>query len=294
MKCLLCSKKSVYLNPCLCKDHFITYFEDKVADTIKRFKLIKKNERVIAATSGGKDSLTVLYLLHKFGYNPIALIIDEGIEGYRDNTVEDLRAFCEKLSIEVRYVSFKDEFRFTLDSVLKNKEENPCTVCGILRRYLLNTHSRGFDVIATGHNLDDESQAVLMNLLRNNIPLLARLGPVSGMKSENKFTKRIKPLYFCTEKEVMAYSILKNIQHDFNECPYVTDSYRLKIREFLNDFEKDNKGTKHALIKSYLGIEKRLKIEFMDTGAGSCSICSEPSAREVCNACQLIERLKGK
>jgi uncharacterized protein (TIGR00269 family) len=234
--------------------------------------------------------MSLLNALHALGYNVTAIAIDEGILGYRDSTLLTLKSFCKKMKIPLKIYSFRSLTGKSLDVLLKDKKYNPCTLCGIFRRCLLNIGSRGFDVIATGHNLDDEAQAVLMNLLRNNMPLLARGGPVSGVAHSKKFTKRVKPLYMITEKESLAYAYLNGLVTKFKECPYVSASYRLKIRDLVNTIEAKTPKTKEKIVLWYLKYKKILplteeKIDF-------CSICKEPSANVVCNACLLLEEIR--
>jgi tRNA(Ile)-lysidine synthase TilS/MesJ len=249
MKCLKCSQKAVFNDPSYCKKHFIDYFEAKVKKIIKDYKLLNKYDKVCVAASGGKDSTTVLYLLKKLGYNVEALAIDEGIKGYRDKTLEDLKKFCKKNKIKLRIYSFKQNYKKTLDQMLK-KERYPCTICGTKRRILLNKYSKNYDVLATGHNADDEAQSILMNLLKAQTSLIPRLSPKS--KKQEGYTPRIKPLYFLTEKKIMAYTILKNLGVHFTQCPHRHDSFRLSVRDALNEYEEKNKGTKKAIIKNYL------------------------------------------
>jgi uncharacterized protein (TIGR00269 family) len=130
--------------------------------------------------------------------------------------------------------SFKEELVFTLDEQMSDPEgvHHPCSLCGKNRRRLLNEAAKGFDVLATGHNADDECQAVLMNVVKGNTAVFSRIGPIT--KSGHGYVKRIKPLYFCTEKEVMAYALLKGFSHGFNECPYSHESYRGLFRDELN------------------------------------------------------------
>ncbi len=262
MKCVKCGKKAVFKDPTLCKDHFMTYFEKKVYDTIDEYNLIDKDNKVVVAVSGGKDSLTTLYLLSK-KYAVSGLCINEGIAGYRDKTIIDTKAFCKKYNIPLKIVSFEEEYGGTLDQelhVLKKmgKPLLPCSICGVKRRALMDKHSKEFNIIATGHNADDESQAVMMNLLRSNLELMPRLGPRSGQEPRD-FTKKVKPLYFCTEKEVMTYSILKGIQTTFTECPNIDNSFRPKIRNALNKLDpqvKINILKKSLEVKSKI-LEKR-------------------------------------
>lgn len=288
MKCKICNNESIYKN--YCKIHFCEYFEKKVRSTILKFKLIKKKDKVLVAVSGGKDSLTTLFLLKKFGFNVKALCIDEGILGYRDNTINTLKEFCKTHSISLKIISFKENFNNSLDEILIKKKFRPCSVCGIFRRYLLNQNSRGFDALATGHNLDDEVQAVVMNLIKNNITTLNRQGPISGILNSTKFTKRIKPLYLCLEKEVMIYSYLNNLTTKFNECPNVSKAFRLRVRDSLNQFEMNFPNTKLKIITWFINYKKNIK-----RGVNSpkkCKVCGENSTNEVCNTCNYVRKIK--
>lgn len=295
MKCKKCKEKAVFQNPDLCKKHFIEYFEEKFYSTISKFSLIKKSDKIAVACSGGKDSTATLYLLAKKYKDVTALAIDEGIKDYRDKTLVDLNKFCKKNKIKLKVISFKKEFKKSLDQLVpkgKKKGYLPCTICGVMRRYLLNKYSRNFDVIVFGHNLDDEAQSIMMNFLRNNLKANARLGPRTGLIEDKKFTPRVKPLYFIKEKETMAYCFLTGILGSFNECPYVVDSFRAKVRDWLNKVEEKNPGTKENIIHNFLYILPKLKTHFKtDEKVNACKYCSEPSQNEVCKACLLIEEL---
>jgi uncharacterized protein (TIGR00269 family) len=295
MKCIKCSEKAVLSSPALCKSHFIEYFEKKVFDTIKKYNLINPADKVCVAASGGKDSTAILYLAKKF-LNPKpnqlkALLIDEGIRGYRDRTIKDLKLFCEANKISLDIVSFKKEFGKTLDQIIESRKiaQKPCTICGTLRRYLLNKHSKGFDVIVTGHNLDDEAQAVTMNLFRCQLEILARLGPATGITQRKHFTQRVKPLYFCSEKESALYAILMDFGVTFNECPYTNESYRGDVRNLLNSYESAHKGTKLNIVESFLKQLPKLKKGFMHASPVYCGVCGEPSSDRVCNTCKFAE-----
>ncbi|MEM4259719.1 MAG: TIGR00269 family protein [Candidatus Woesearchaeota archaeon] len=289
MRCKKCNKNAVFEKPNYCGNHFIEYFETKVKETIKKFSLLNKNDRVVVAVSGGKDSTTILYLLHKFGYNVVALAIDEGIQGYRPKTLKDLKEFCKNNKIKLKIVTFKDNFNKTLDQSIKTKqyEDAPCTICGTFRRYLLNKYAKGFDKIATGHNLDDEAQSIIMNLTKGHVNLLTRLGPISTIKTG--FTQRIKPLYFCTEKEVRIYSLLKDFSITFVECPYAHNSYRSKIRDLLNNYENKNPGTKINIVNYFLKIKNKIKTNPINMCF--CILCDQPSLTQICKACQIKKEI---
>lgn len=296
-----CSEKAItelYSGEKLCKNHFTEYFENKVFRTIRQFDLIGKEENIGIAVSGGKDSLTVLHILNKLSQqnpkiNVNAIAIDEGIAGYRDKTLETAKKFCSENKIFLHIFSYKEEFGITLDEMLKILDVKPCTICGIFRRYLLNKKSKELRLtkLATGHNLDDECQSVLMNQLKNNIQASARLGPKVGLMQDDKFVQRIKPLYLCTEKEVTSYAFINGLLDEFNECPNAPQSFRAQVRDMLNGMEQKFPGTKYSIANSFLQTLPLLKEQFKADAIKICAKCSEPSANEVCNACIYVEKL---
>ncbi|MFC2016579.1 TIGR00269 family protein, partial [Chloroflexota bacterium] len=221
-------------------------------------------------------------------------MIDEGIKGYRDNTIKTAKEFCKKNKIKLEIYSYKEEFGMPLDNMLKVLDVKPCTLCGIFRRYLLNKKSKElkFTKLATGHNLDDEAQSILMNQFKNNIHLSARLGPNVGIKENKSFIQRIKPLYLCTEKEVTTYAFNNNLLDNFTECPNVPESYRAQVRDMLNDFESKFPGTKHAIVNSFLQVLPDLKEKFKEGEVSYCKQCHEPASKDKCNACKYIEKLE--
>lgn len=286
MKCR-CRKKAVFEN--LCKVHFCAAIEAKVMKTIKKY--VKPTDKVIVAVSGGKDSLTVLSLVGKYA-KTIALCIDEGIAGYRDITIQDMVAFCKKNDIDYAIFSFKDEFNFSLDEMIRLLKENPCTICSAFRRHLLNKKARelGATLLVTGHNMDDESQAIMMNIMRHQLDILPRLGPKTGVVKDNLFIPRVKPLYFVSEKEVAAYAFLKGFNSTYKECPYAVHAYRASVCDFLNDVEIEYHGAKQRIINTFmkkLPILKKSPVKDMNY----CKKCSEPCAGNTCKACQLLEKL---
>src|SRR3989338_6937584 len=164
--CTRCSGAAVFSPPLLCERHFFSLVEGKVSAALQRFSLIRDGERVAVAVSGGKDSQTTLFLLHRlFGERATGIAIDEGIPHYRDQTLADLRHFCMQYGILFRVLSFREAFGVELEGLLA-RGASACRSCGVLRRSLLNQGAAGFDKLATGHNLDDECQSALMNFLK--------------------------------------------------------------------------------------------------------------------------------
>lgn len=279
---------------------FVNQFEKKVASTIKKFKLIKPEEKVLVAVSGGKDSTTALYVLKKLGYNTEAITIDAAIGNYTKQNLENIKKFCKSLGVKLHIVSFKHEFGKSLSnikSVLTSKgvRLNTCAVCGVLRRYLLNKHARkiGAKKIATGHNLDDEAQAIMMNIFRSTPELSSRLGPKTGIAESKKFVPRIKPLYFCSEAETTRYSKIQGFPVKYERCPYSEDAYRNSVRNFLNALEQKNPKLKQNIVSYFLKKLPALKQKFsLAQKMLVCSKCGEPTSHKICNTCRIVEKIR--
>lgn len=307
MECTRCGEKAAYAGQgqYFCKEHFLSYFENKVFRTISKHNLIAKDDVVCVATSGGKDSINTLYLTSLFckkhGIKYFALAIDEGIHDYRDHTLDDLREFCGSRDIELHIASFKEYFKSTLDEMkdkaFKELNKKPCTVCGIFRRTLLNRKSRelGATKLVTGHNMDDEAQSLLMNIVLGNMSHNASLGSITGLQENSKFIQRVKPLYFITEKESRLYALLKGFHVRFAECPNIDLSFRMTVRDELNQIEEKLPGAKNGIINSFIEIMPLLKEHYKEKKSGKifnyCKRCGDACSGEICNACQLGEQL---
>ncbi|HLD15911.1 MAG TPA: TIGR00269 family protein [Candidatus Nanoarchaeia archaeon] len=297
MPCKKCKSSPVFKTLSgegLCSSNFVKYFEKKVLKTIGQYKLIEGKDVIAVALSGGKDSSTLLYILNKLlkkrRQKFFALLINEGIHGYRNITIKDAKKLCKQLKVPLKIVSYKEEFGTTLDEL--KKKYKPCTACGILRRYSLNKIARdlGATKLATGHNLDDEAQTLLMNMLKGNFEFSAKLGPKTEILMHDKFIPRIKPLYFLTEKEVLIYSKIKKLPVTFIECPNSHDAFRDDVRSQLNELEAKYPGTKHSIVNGFLDIQETLQKRFQREKINSCKICGEPSVKQVCRACQILKR----
>lgn len=303
MPCKKCKKEPVFAltsGEKLCKKCFNSYFGRKIRKCIRQYELIQKGDRIAVALSGGKDSSVLLAMLASItkpmkDAGLFAILIDEGIKGYRPFTKKDAGKLCKKLGVKLYVYSFKKEFGFTLDQMVKRLNKGPCTICGIFRRYLLNKKARELKAnkIAFGHNADDESQSIVMNLFRSNNDAAARLGVINGLKADARFIRRIKPMYFMLEKEISAYALINNLSVKFVECPYAGSAYRGEVRNMLNEFEMRHPGTKAGILTAFLELLPLLKEKFMREGEiGSCKKCKEPAAGGLCMACRLLEELE--
>lgn len=261
--------------------------------------MIKKGEVIAVGVSGGKDSLTTLHILNEIVKQQrttkiLAIAINEGIHGYRDKTLENAVKYCNKNRIKLHIYNFEDEFGYSLDKAIKKLKLNPCSICGVFRRYLLNQKAKELkvDKLATGHNLDDEAQSIIMNFFKNSTETSARLGPITGIKLDKGFIQRVKPLYFLTEKEVMTYAFIKGLNEELNECPYATESLRNDVKEMLNEFNIKYPATKYSVINSFLDILPLLKEKYKNNNLKYCKYCGEPASNESCQACEYVGMLK--
>jgi len=297
MKCQRCPKSAViyqkYSNAHLCRSHFIEDVERKIKRDIRKFKMIGRGDRIVVALSGGKDSIALLYILHKiFKDRPdleiIALTIDEGIKGYRANTLSHAIKLTNELGIAHTIRSFEDVFGTTMDDLVNIKEHAACTLCGVLRKNILNKAARelGADKIAIGHNLDDESQTILMNYMRGDMDRLRRMLPGSIQPG---MIPRIKPLRSIPEKEAALYGFLNDLPVSMDECPYAGDALRNEIREMINNYEVRHPGTKYSLLGGFETISQTLCPPA--TQVFKCDKCGEPSSEKVCKTCILLGRI---
>lgn len=283
----------------LCKSCFLKYFEKKVRKTIRAYNLIDKGDRILVACSGGKDSTIALYLLNKIagkGNSIEAITTDVTIGSYSKKNLENIRKFCKKYKIRLHETSLREEFGSGvcyIKDVLKEKgvSLNSCTICGVLRRQMWNRKARELKAtkLATGHNLDDEAQSIVMNIFKNNIRTLAKLGPKSGIVEDKRFIPRIKPLYFLTEEETILYSKLMKFPVVYERCPCSLHAYRRSIGEMLDAMEKEHPGTKHSIVNSFLELMPLLKQKYKDGKISTCRICKEPSSADICNVCRILK-----
>jgi len=279
---------------------FLQYIEKKVNDTIRKYKLFSREDKLAVAVSGGKDSTVCLYILKKLGYDVEAITIDAVIGKYTDENKKNIKKVCKDNDVKLHILSFREEFGMGLcyiQSLLKGKghKYSSCMICGILKRYLLNKYSKKmkFDCLATGHNLDDEAQAFLMNILRNDVKLAVRQGPVSGIKQSKSFVKRIKPLYLISEEEATRYSKILKFPINYGICPCSVGAYRRKHKNFLDEYEKKHPSVKYNLVKMHERLMDLIDPEKLKTGeVNACTMCGEPAAKDMCNKCRIFKELK--
>jgi uncharacterized protein (TIGR00269 family) len=304
--CSKCDKPAIYLrrytSERLCQACLVQTTMDRVRRTINRHKMLEEDDRIAVAVSGGKDSAVLLHILHKIESNfpkseLIPVTIDEGIKGYRDQALEAAKKLTKFLDLNLEVISFKDLFGHSLDELVKmrtGKSIGACSYCGVFRRRALNEAAENLeaDVIALGHNLDDEAQTVLMNIMRGDSRRIARTN-VPRSRSVEGLVPRVKPLSELSERDIVAYSHhLGLVYHDI-PCPYSGEAYRNDLKPFLNDMEHKRPGTLLAILRSADAMTEAFLAQPSDWPLKICERCNSPSPSNICKACKMLEEIRG-
>jgi len=298
--CSRCGKVSKvelrYNGLSLCGRCFVAFFERRVRRTIGENHMIHPGDKVAVALSGGKDSVVLLHLLHKFNemhdrsVKLLALTIDQGLNGEEQN-LKNAKEVSEARGVEHFIFSFKEEFGHTVDELAALKP-GLCN-CGVFRRNLLNRKARalGADKLATGHNLDDEAESALMNFMSGNLVRMAR---GDGIVVNTKFVRRIKPLRRSPEEEVALYAGFVFPSMRFSpECPYRGEVIRRNIKRVVDELEGRHPGIRYQILQSSEKLSAALTRDLaLKNDVKDCAVCGEPTSGEVCNACTLLREVR--
>lgn len=277
------------------KNDFNEKIFSRINNLIKDYNLIKENELIAVALSGGKDSVLTLHALKNYqnylDFDLVAISVDEGIDGYRQHGIDSAIKNAKDLGVELVQKSFKEEEGFALDDIYQDFK-SACIPCGVFRRNILNktTYELGANKLATGHNLDDEIQSFLMSFARGDTIKFSKFGPQLDA-IHPKLIPRIKPLWNTPEKEVGIWAVINEIDIHLEECPYSHLSLRAKIKEFLNVNEDAYPGIKKNIMNSFKQI-LTFENDF-STNLNECKICGEPTSSNICKACE-IKKLVSK
>jgi uncharacterized protein (TIGR00269 family) len=300
VKCVVCRGPAVIdirrHNANFCTDHFLKLCRDQTAKAIKQFDMMVPGARVLVAVSGGKDSLALWDLLVELGYDVDGLYLGLGIGEYSDHSGTFARDFAERRGLRLIEVDLRDTYGYDIPTGARAAKRVPCSACGMSKRHLFDKVALegGYDVVATGHNLDDEAAVLFGNVLHWQADYLGRQYPV--LDARDGFPRKVKPLVRLGEREMAAYCVLRGIDYIVEECPMAVGNKHLGYKEALNAIEATSPGSKHTF---YFGFLDRAHGRFHpDAQAeqaelGRCRSCGAPTSSDICAFCRLVDRAGG-
>ena len=298
MRCKRCGEPPVIdvrrHHAAFCADCFVHHCREQVRRAIDKHKMIEPAERVLVAVSGGKDSLALWDILRDLGWDVDGVYLGLGIADYSDTSRGFAERYAESRDAKLHIVDIPSEHGFAIPDAARATKRVPCSACGLSKRHLLN-HAAvdgGYDVLATGHNLDDEAAVLFGNVLHWHVDYLARQRPV--LPATDGFARRVKPLIRLSERETAAYCVIRRIDYIIDECPMAAGNKHLQYKATLNELESRTAGVKgtfyHQFLEQMLPLLDGVAAEERAM-VGTCTRCGAPSSAEICAFCKLVERV---
>jgi uncharacterized protein (TIGR00269 family) len=300
MKCTRCrARAEVQLrahNAAFCRPCYLFYFRRQVERAIADARMFVRADRLLVAVSGGKDSLALWDVLLDLGYDATGLYVGLGIGTYSDRSHDKAAAFARARGVPLRVVDLgSEESGLTVPAVAQLTRRMPCAACGTMKRHYFDAAARagGFDVLATGHNLDDEAARLLGNVLRWQRRHLARQRPVL-LPTHPKFVRKVKPLHLVSEYETATYAFMRGIDYIVDECPNAAGATQLLYKDALNRLEAASPGTKLGFVKEFLRSAQPAFAEVEQREPRECERCGMPAYLPVCSFCSLVGEVQAK
>ncbi|CAL9732483.1 cytoplasmic tRNA 2-thiolation protein 1 [Monosporozyma unispora] len=297
----------------VCKECFFYVFETEIHNTIVNNNLFQRGEKVAVGASGGKDSTVLCYLMkllnerYDYGIDIYLLSIDEGIVGYRDDSLATVMRNQKQYGLPLEIFSFRDLYNWTMDEIVAVAGiRNSCTYCGVFRRQALDRGAQklGINHVVTGHNADDMAETVLMNILRGDVARLEKSTAIVTSSGGSPI-KRTKPFKYSYQKEIVLYAHYKKLDYFSTECTYAPEAFRGTARELMKNLEAVRPSCIIDIIRSGENLvlkekEQRFakkpatssssKPQFVD--GNRCERCNYLSSNKICKACMLLEGLE--
>lgn len=295
-KCRVCKGPAVIdlprHNAKFCAEHFQDLCRRQVVKAIDGFGMMRHDDRVLVAVSGGKDSLAVWDLLINLGYQADGLYVGLGIGDYSEVSAGYAKAFAADRGLTLHVVDLRSEYGYDIPTAARATRRVPCSACGTSKRHLFDKAALdgGYTVLVTGHNLDDEAAVLFGNTLRWDVPYLARQLPV--LEARNGFPKKVKPLCRLTERETAAWCVVRGIDYLVEECPMAAGNRHLAYKAALNSIEEQSPGTKASFYLNFIErMAPLLAGERAEPGElGTCRHCGAPASGEVCAFCRIVDK----
>ena len=296
-KCRVCKGPAVIdlprHNAHFCAEHLQQLCRRQMAKAVDDFDMLSMEDRILVAVSGGKDSLAIWDMLVEAGYRADGLYIGLGIGEYSTDSGGYVRRFAEQRGLTLQVIDLRDDYGYDIPTASRATGRVPCSACGLSKRRLFDRAALqgGYDVVVTGHNLDDEAAVLFGNTLRWDIEYLARQLPV--LPAANGFPKKVKPLIRLTEREMAAWCLVRGIDYVVEECPIAAGNKYLAYKESLNAIEARSPGAKSAFYLGFLDRMAPLLAGYSAAAAGqlnSCERCGEPTTGDICAFCRLVEK----
>ncbi len=304
MHCRKCGEKAV-INMrqhklALCAPHFLEWVPVQVEHAITHYHMFTRHDRLLVAVSGGKDSLSLWDILTQLGYAADGLYIGLGIDGgvnYSENSLGYAHDFAHDNNLHLHVKDVKAEYGVTVPELAIRTHRGrykPCSVCGLTKRHIMNQLAQEghYDVLLTGHNLDDEAAILFGNTLSWVGSYLVRQGPVLEADRPG-LVRKVKPLCRMSEREMAAYAFLRPLPYIQDECPHAEGSTSIYYKELLNKLEADRPGAKLSFYLSFLqaksnGLFSPAADERADL-VHTCQVCNQPtSAPGLCAFCRMF------
>jgi tRNA-5-methyluridine54 2-sulfurtransferase len=301
MKCTKCGGVAVIGMPQhrlnLCAEHFAEWVPSMVQRAIEKYAMFTREEKILVAVSGGKDSLGLWEILINLGYQTEGVYINLGIphQDYSDISQQKVEAFAARYGhVPFRVVNVGQTYGKTVPEVVRTRHgQHACSVCGLIKRHIMNriAYEGGYAAIATGHQLDDEAAVLMQNTLNWQTGYLERQAPVLP-QIHPKLARKVKPLCHLYERETAAYALLGEIDFIEQECPYSTRAKSIFYKEILNQIERRSPGAKRQFYLSFLQAkeERFFHVHEPESELNTCRQCGQPTqAADLCAFCRLWE-----
>ena len=297
MKCRKCGAAAVIElrrhNTAFCSDDFVEFFRNQVREAIRKHRMLEREERVLVAVSGGKDSLALWDVLLGDGYRTAGLYLDLGIFDYSVESRAKCEAFATSRGAELIVVTVADEVGAPVPVIKDVTRRPPCSGCGLSKRYLMNRAAldHGFPVVATGHNLDDEAATLFGSVMHWQTDALPRQSPALP-STHAKLVRRVKPLYRLSERETAAYAFLRKIDYIVEECPFAKGATSIAHKEILNRMEEASPGAKHNFLFGFLEKARPAFERAESVTLNECARCGQVTTGTLCAFCKLADQVK--